>query len=299
MALSVKSLVEILLVLRSRIARTASFWPAEVDSLGATNAGDEGRFGPRSGGVGEELHEGDHDAEAVDNGFEESRGSGEGGSKLDVEDVVLEAEEIGSRMIGGEAARNARKLLGLESAEEFANFPVGQNAAEFFEVTGDMPANGEQLMRVGHIDAAADGNFLVRDSEVIAAVAARIGTMAMESGSNVLLIGFLVLAKADVAIDAEDGLAGIRFVFGSEIAERGVESVNQLTHGLLDFLFEERFAGKKPFAVVVAGKAAEELESFGRKTGEWRRHGLGSFAGEQAKNKPGTQIRCIRTAKKL
>ena len=51
----------------------------------------------RSGSVGEELHEGDHDAEAINDGFVESRGSGEGGSKLDVKDVVLEAQEIGGR----------------------------------------------------------------------------------------------------------------------------------------------------------------------------------------------------------
>src|SRR5690242_6945297 len=168
-------------------------------------------------------------------------------------------------MVGGEAARNAGELLGFQIAEKFAQVARGEDAAELFVALGDALANGEQEFGLGHVHSTANGNGLVRNGEVVAALVVR-RAAAAKGGGDLLLVGLFVLAEANVAIDAEDGLAGIGFVFGGEIVEGEVQGVNELAHRLFDFFLEEWLARQEPFAMVVAREAAKELESFGWET---------------------------------
>ena len=59
------------------------------------------------------MHEGEHDAEAVDDLFVEGGRSGEAGREFNVENVILEAEQIGGGMISGESAWDAREPIAL------------------------------------------------------------------------------------------------------------------------------------------------------------------------------------------
>ena len=59
----------------------------------------------------------------------------------------------------------------------------------------------------------------MRDGDIIAALAMAHASVVMKRGSYLLFVGPLVLAEADVAVDAKDGFVRIGFVFGSEIAQ--------------------------------------------------------------------------------
>src|SRR5215472_2595766 len=176
-------------------------------------------------------------------------------------------------MISGEAARDARKLFALQIAKQLAHRLSRENSPKLLVPLGNALANGEQLRWIRCIDASADGHRLMRDGDVVAALAVAHGAAAMERGGNVLFVRLLVLAEPNIAIDAKDGFARISFVFGGEIVQRDVQRVNQLAHRLFDFLFKDLLTRQKPFAIVVFCRPAKELQSFRWKSREGRGQG--------------------------
>ena len=95
------------------------------------------------------------------------------------------------------------------------------------------------------------------------------GCQAGERGGDLLLVRLLVLAKANVAIDAKDGLVRIGFIFGREIAQGDVQRIHKPAHRLLDSFFEEPLARQEPFTIVVAREAAKKLKSFRGEARKW------------------------------
>src|SRR5438128_2108929 len=91
---------------------------------------------------------------------------------------------------------------------------------------------------------------------------------AVKAGGDVFLIRLLVLAEAHIAVDAIDRLFGIGDEFWREPAQIGVQAFDQLAHGALDLLLENRLARLKPLAAVVARQTAEEIERFAGEAGE-------------------------------
>src|SRR6516225_6705221 len=141
-------------------------------------------------------------------------------------------------MIAGESLGNAGKLLALQLAQELLHLAGAENAPEFLVVFGDVVANGQQGGWFRHVDAAADGDLLMRDREVVARVAMVYGNTAMKAGGNVGLVWRLVLAEPSVAVNAVDRLARFGDVLGSELHEGCVYSLHERLHRLLHSLFK-------------------------------------------------------------
>ncbi len=136
---------------------------------------------------------------------------------------------------------------------------------------GEVTADGEELISLGHIASGGDGDLDGVEVEVEAAAGGFFEARAGPPGGGVNFVWAFVFREADIAVDAHH-----RFLRGAEVVGSKGE------HGLVDFADDGEHGGFQlalvdlaalfePGAVVVAFEAAKEAEGGG---GEVRWHGV-------------------------
>ena len=98
-------------------------------------------------------------------------------------------------------------------------------------VLEEMAADGEQLFPFRHVGAGGDVHLGWADVEVKAAAGGLLQAVARPPGGDIALIGTLVLAEADVAVDAHDGPGGRPDVVGGEVLKCVVDLFYECEHG--------------------------------------------------------------------
>ena len=185
---------------------------------------------------------------------------------------VFCAQKFTGSGIGGEAFGHAGEGLGI-NGEEVCAFGLEKlldGGAIGRVVRAHPAAEGEELLALRHVDASGKHDLLRADLQIEAAAGGLLHAAPRPPGGEVGFVGELVFAEADVTIDAHGDLVRWADVFGCEVFEGGVDLVDESEHGCLERALVDFAAGFEPFAVVVAGEAAEELEGLGR---EVRGHG--------------------------
>ncbi len=228
-----------------------------------------GFCGVAQDGCVEECDQGRGQSEASDDLFEQ-RGAGRGLSgerradaPLAREDEVLRGENVG--VGGGEAAGQSGERRGgafrFKRGHMGEKFFVGEDSAEFSVVLDDVAADGQQLLRRGHVAAGGDEEFGGGEVEVEAGTGGLLHAGAGEPGGDLGLVGAGGLVaggvEAGVAIDAHHGLVGRPDVFAGDGGEGVVDLLDEGEHGVAELALEDGPARVEPGAVVVAGEAAE------------------------------------------
>ncbi len=222
-----------------------------------------------------EVDYGRGEAEAVDD-FADECGSkgllcGEGGG-----DAPLAAEdEIDGGIVGEEAFGGAGKRLAVGGLHALEQARRGEELSELGMAAsagvGEVPAYGEELIALGHVDAGGDGDFGRVNVEVEAGPGGFLETISGPPGSGVSFVGALVFGEADVAVDAHHDLLRWPDVFGGE-GEHGLANLaDDGEHGGFELAFIGGATLLEPGAVIVALEPAKEGEGG---FGEVRGHGF-------------------------
>ena len=212
----------------------------------------------------EEVDDGCGEAEAVDDGLDEGGpgdlfgGQGGGDAPLAAED------EIDGGVVGEEAFGGPGEGLAVDGLEEAFEARLSEEAAELDVAggagSGEVAADGEELLALGHVDACGDGDGGGADVEVEATARGLFESGAGPPGGGVDLVGALVRGEADVAVDAHQDFLGWADVVGREAEHGGVDLGDDGEHGCFELVLEDVTAGFEPGAVVVALEPREELE---------------------------------------
>lgn len=135
--------------------------------------------------------------------------------------------------------------------------------AELLVVGFDVAANGEQLFALGHVDAGSDGDLFAGEVEVEAAAGGLFQSSPCPPDALMDLIGALVGAEANVAIDAHHGFLRRLDVFGSEAEHGFVDRSDESDGRGFELALVDGLAIVEPVTGVVALEAAKKLDGLG------------------------------------
>ena len=119
-------------------------------------------------------------------------------------------------------------------------------------------ADSKQFLALRHINAGEDEQLLRGEVEIKTRSGGFCQILKIKRCRDVGLVRALVFGEARIAINAEDCLLHRCHVAGREVSEFAIDSVHQSFQRRSDMLVVDMFARMKPFAFVVALKAAQK-----------------------------------------
>lgn len=231
----------------------------------------DGAFGRGREGFVEQVDDGGGETKAVDDFADEGGANGVLGGEGGGDAPLAAEEEVDGRVVGKEAFGRAGEGLAVDGLHELAEAGGGEETAELGVAAGasvgEVAADGEELVSLGHVDPGGDGDLGGVDVEVEAAAGGFFEAGASPPGGGVRLVRALVAGEADITVDAHERFLRGADVLGGEGEYGFVDLGDDGEHGLLELALEDVAAGFEPEAVVVAFEAAKEAEGGGGEVG--------------------------------
>ncbi len=111
------------------------------------------------------------------------------------------AGESGEKPLGGRVS-----FVAIHLSHQGTKFAGGKQAPHLFMMDLDMAAHGEELFSFRHIDTGGDGDLLAGKVEVEASSGGLFEALSRPPDTLMNLVGPLVRAEADVAVDPQQSL---------------------------------------------------------------------------------------------